>query len=173
MMLFYGEYNQGILMWWQLQRYDAFLWRMQSRDSYETTLSLPNKFWILFVLLSVGALYMLHEFIPITFAHCVRCVSFILINSSHSSAAYMSLNQVSIGSDTGSSPIRRRATIWTSAWLLLTAPLGIKHQFNVNQNKKKITKMHLKISSAERLSCCPGGIWVKDGVALAEVHLTD
>ena len=35
---------------------------------------------------------------------------------------YASDNLVSIGSDTGLSPIRRQAIIWTNAWLLSIRP---------------------------------------------------
>ena len=37
---------------------------------------------------------------------------------------YASVNQVSIGSDNGLSPIRRQAFVWTSAGLLSIGPLG-------------------------------------------------
>ena len=46
------------------------------------------------------------------------------VNSFPPSAAYMSVNRVSIGSDNGLSPFRRQATIWTNAGLSLFGPLG-------------------------------------------------
>ena len=71
---------------------------------------------------------------------------------------YASLNRVSIGSDNGLSPIRCQAIIWTSAGLLSTGHLGT----NFSEILAKIqnfsfTKMHLKISSANRRPFCPGG----------------
>ena len=36
---------------------------------------------------------------------------------------YVSVNQVSIGSDNGLSPIQRQANIWTCAGLLWTGPM--------------------------------------------------
>ena len=37
---------------------------------------------------------------------------------------YASVNQVSVGSDNGLSPIRRQAIVWTSAGILLIEPFG-------------------------------------------------
>ena len=78
------------------------------------------------------------------------------------------MNQVSIGSDNGLSPIQRQAIFWTCAGLLSVRPLGT----NFGEILTKIqnfsyTNMHLKISSAKRRPCCPawdelmlgGGEW--------------
>ena len=41
-----------------------------------------------------------------------------LVNSSPISAAYASVNRVSIGKDNGLAPVQRQAIIWTNAGLL-------------------------------------------------------
>ena len=71
---------------------------------------------------------------------------------------YGSVNQVSISSDNGLSPIRRQAIIWTSAVLLSIEPQGT----NCSQILTKIQnfsfiKMLLNISFAKRRPFWPGG----------------
>ena len=59
-------------------------------------------------------------------------------------------NLTIIGSDTGLSPGRRQAIIWTNAGLLLIGPLGINfREILVGIHKFSFTKMHLKMSSAK------------------------
>ena len=67
------------------------------------------------------------------------------------------MNQVSIGSDNGLSPIRRQAIIWPSAVLLSFGPLGT----SISEIIIKIwnfpsTKMHLKISPSKWRPFCLG-----------------
>ena len=62
-----------------------------------------------------------------------------------------------IGSDSGLSPGRRQAIIWTSAGILLIGPL----RTNFSENSTEIltfsfTKMRLKMSSAKWRPFCPG-----------------
>ena len=71
-----------------------------------------------------------------------------IINSSPTSAAYISVNGVSIGSDNGLAPNR--------CWVIVNWTLRNKIQWNFNQ-KFVFTKMHLKISSAKWQTSCPGG----------------
>ena len=71
---------------------------------------------------------------------------------------YASVNQVSIGSDNGLSPIRRQAIIWTSAWLLSIGPSGTNFsEILIKIQNFLFTKMHLKILFAKRRPFCPGG----------------
>ena len=70
---------------------------------------------------------------------------------------YASLNQVSLGSGNGFSPVRRQAITWTNADLLSIRPSGI----NFNENWIEIQsfsfmKMSSKISSAKSRPFCPG-----------------
>ena len=51
-------------------------------------------------------------------------ITFPWVNSSPPSGPYMSVNQVSFGSNNGLSPIRRQAIIWTNTRVLPTGPLG-------------------------------------------------
>ena len=76
-------------------------------------------------------------------------------NSSH--RIYVSMDQVSIGSDNGLSPIRRQAIILTNAGLLLIGLLGT----NVSEILIKIQifsfkKMRLKMSSGKWRPFCLG-----------------
>ena len=58
-----------------------------------------------------------------------------------------SVNQVSIGSDNGLSPIRRQAIIWASAGLLSIGPLGTNFSEILTKiHNFSLTKMHPKIS---------------------------
>ena len=61
---------------------------------------------------------------------------------------YASVNQVSIGSDNGLSPIRRQAIIWTNAGLLSVESLGtifseILTRYKTFHSRKCIWKCHL------------------------------
>ena len=68
------------------------------------------------------------------------------------------MNQVSIGSDDGLSPILRQAIIWTSAGLLSIGPLGTNlSEILTKMQNLSFRKMHLKTSSAKRRPFCPGG----------------
>ena len=68
------------------------------------------------------------------------------------------MNQVSIGSDKGLSPIRRQAIIWTNAGILLIEPLGTKFsEILIEIHTFSFKKMHLEISSAKWRPFCPGG----------------
>ena len=68
------------------------------------------------------------------------------------------VNQVSIGSDSGLSPIRRQAIILTNTELLSTGPIGTNciDIFNTN-TKLPFTKMHMKMSSDKWRTFYPGG----------------
>ena len=69
-----------------------------------------------------------------------------------------SINQVSIGSDNGLSPIRRQIIIWTNAGLLSIGPLGTNFtEILTKVQNFSFTKMHLKISSVKWRPFCPGG----------------
>ena len=61
---------------------------------------------------------------------------------------YVSVNQVSIGSDNGLSPTRRQAIIWISAGLLSIGSLGSKVLIHENASKNIV---------CERQPFCPGG----------------
>ena len=79
------------------------------------------------------------------------------VNSSPPNAAYMSVTRVNIGSDNGSSPIRRHAIILTSAGLLSIGPLGTNSsEIIINVQNVSFTKMFLKISSAKWRPFCLG-----------------
>ena len=68
------------------------------------------------------------------------------------------MNQISIGSDNGLSPIRRRAIIWTCAVLLAIEPFGTNFSDILAKiQTSSFTKMHLKKSSAKRRPLCPRG----------------
>ena len=74
------------------------------------------------------------------------------------------MNQVSIGSDNGLSPIRRQVIILTSAWLLSIGPLGTNFSEILTKIQSfSFTKMHLKISSAKKRPFCPGVDVLKRG----------
>ena len=89
--------------------------------------------------------------------------SFWLVNSSPPSATYMSVNEVSIGSDNGLSPFRRQAIIWTSAGLLLIGPLGTNFsEISIKVQNFLFTKMHLKMSSAKVAAILSWGRWVNN-----------
>ena len=73
------------------------------------------------------------------------------------------MNNVSIGSDNGLSPIRRQAIIWTNADLLSVWNLGTNFSKVLIKMNKRIyeyhyhTKMHLKMSPAKWRPFWPGG----------------
>ena len=80
------------------------------------------------------------------------------VNSSPRSAAYASVNRVSIGLDNGLSPIRRQAIIYTNAGSLPIGPLGTNFsEISIKTLMFSFTKMHLYISSAKWRPFCPGG----------------
>ena len=67
------------------------------------------------------------------------------------------MNQASIGSDNGLSPIRHQAIIWTSAELLLIEPLGANFsEILIKIQNFSFMKMYLEILSAKRQPFCPG-----------------
>ena len=71
-------------------------------------------------------------------------------------AAYMC--QINMGSDNGSSPIRRQAIIYTNHGLLSIGPLGTNvSKILIKVQNRSFTKMHLKISSVEWRPFCPEG----------------
>ena len=77
------------------------------------------------------------------------------VNSSPPSAA--SVNQVSIGSDNGLSPIWHQAIIWTNAGLLWIGPIGTNFSKIWNKiHNFSFTKMHLKMSSVKWWPFSPG-----------------
>ena len=76
---------------------------------------------------------------------------------SPSSVPYMSVNQVSIGSDNGLLPERRQAITWTSAGLLSIGCLGTNFSgISIKIQNFSFTKMHLKILSSKRQPFWPG-----------------
>ena len=84
------------------------------------------------------------------------------VNSSPPSAAYMSVNSVSIGTNNGLSPIRHQAIILTNAGLLSIGLLGTNYSESLIKIQTfSFTKMHLKLSSVNWQQFCPGGRWVK------------
>ena len=71
---------------------------------------------------------------------------------------YASVNQVSIGSDNGLSPIRRQAIISTNTGLLSTGPLRTTFsEIFIKIQNFSFGKMHMKISPAKWRPFCPGG----------------
>ena len=71
---------------------------------------------------------------------------------------YAAVNQVSIGSNNGLSPIQCQAIIWTNAGLLSIGPLGTNFSaILIKTQNFSFTKMHLKISSAKSRPFCAGG----------------
>ena len=63
-----------------------------------------------------------------------------------------------IDSDSGLSPRRRQAIMWTNAGLLLIGPLGTNFsEILIKIQNFSFTNMHLKISSAEQQLFCHGG----------------
>ena len=69
----------------------------------------------------------------------------------HECRIYVPVNQVSMGSGNGLSPIGRQAIIWTSAGLLSIGPLVTNFsEILIKIQIFSFTKMHLKISSAKR-----------------------
>ena len=70
---------------------------------------------------------------------------------------YASVNQVSIGSDNGLSPIRRQAIIETNAEILSTGLTRTNSsEILIKIQNFSFTKMSLKISSAKWRPICPG-----------------
>ena len=66
--------------------------------------------------------------------------------------------RVSMGSDNGSSPIRRRTIMWTSVGLLLIGPLGTNFsEILIKIRTVSFKKMRLKKSPAKWRPFCPGG----------------
>ena len=71
---------------------------------------------------------------------------------------YASVNQVSIGSANGLSPIQCQSIIQTNAGLLSIGPLGTDlNEIRIKIQNFSYMKMHLKISSAKWRPFCPGG----------------
>ena len=68
---------------------------------------------------------------------------------------YASMNQVSIDTDNGLSPIRRQAIVLTNTGLLSIGPLGTNLKFEFS-----FKKMHFKMLAAKWRPFCPGR-WVK------------
>ena len=78
-----------------------------------------------------------------------------------------------IASDTGLSPGRRQAIIWTNAWILLIGPLGTNFSENLFEILRfSFTKMRLKVSFAKWRRFCLGlnvlthrnlSIWITSG----------
>ena len=80
------------------------------------------------------------------------------------------MNQVGIGSDNGSSPIRRQAIIWTNVGLLSIGPLGT----NSERQNFLFMKMHLKSIISETAAILSRGRWVKSPwVAMPRELLSD
>ena len=80
----------------------------------------------------------------------------LILNSATPSAAYMSVNRVSIGSDNGLPPIQHQAINWTNTWPI--GPLGTNFSvILIKIQNVSFTKRHLKISSAKWLPFYPGG----------------
>ena len=80
------------------------------------------------------------------------------VNSSPHSASYTSVNQVSIGSDNGLSPIWCQASISTNAKILSIGPLGTNFsEILIRIQNLSFTKMNLKIWSSKWWPFCPGG----------------
>ena len=68
-----------------------------------------------------------------------------------------SLNWVFFGSDNGLSPVRRQATIWTNAGILLIGRLGTNFsEISIGIQTYSFKKLHLKTSSAKWLIFCLG-----------------
>ena len=62
-----------------------------------------------------------------------------------------------IGSDTGLSPVRLQAIIWTNAGILLIGPLGTNFsEILIGVQTFSFKKMHLKMSSGQCRPFCPG-----------------
>ena len=75
---------------------------------------------------------------------------------------YASMNQVSIDSDNGLSPIWGKAVILTSAASVRIGPLGTNFSgILIKIQNFSFMKMHMKILSAKRGSFCPMGDEVK------------
>ena len=67
------------------------------------------------------------------------------------------VNRVSIGSDNGLSPGRSQAIIWTNAGILAIESLGTNFsEILIEVHIFSFKKMHLKMSSAEWQTFCPG-----------------
>ena len=79
---------------------------------------------------------------------------------------YASVNLVSIGSDNGLSPIRRKAIIYTSSELLSIGPFGINlSEILIKIQNFTFTEMHMKISFPKWRPFCAVG----DGLAGANI----
>ena len=70
---------------------------------------------------------------------------------------YVSVNQVSIGSDNGFSLLRCQAIIWTSAELLAIEPLETKISEIFNRNIKRF----IQENAFESIVCEKGGYFVQ------------
>ena len=82
---------------------------------------------------------------------------------------YASVNQVSIGSDNGLSPVWRQAIILTNAGLLSIEPLGTNFSYiSLKIQYFSFMKMHLKLLSAIWWPFCPGGDELR---ALSWIHI--
>ena len=85
------------------------------------------------------------------------------VNSSPPSAAYMRqwIGRVSIGSDNGLLPVRRKAITWTNPGLLSIGLLRINFsEILIGILSFSFKKMHLKLSSAKMTAILSGGRWV-------------
>ena len=69
------------------------------------------------------------------------------VKSSPPSAAYMSVNRTSIGSEDGLSPIKRQAIIWNNAGISLIGPM--ETNFNETKFIHLFKKIHLKMLSGK------------------------
>ena len=80
------------------------------------------------------------------------------LNSSPPIATYMSVNWVNIGSESGLSPDRRQAIIWTNTGILLIWPSGTNFsEIRIKIRNFSFMKMHLKMSSGKLRPFCSGG----------------
>ena len=86
------------------------------------------------------------------------------VNSSPPSAAYMSVNWVSIGSHNGLAPNRRQAITWTNVDLLSIGPSGTNFSENwIEIQTFSFKKMCLKVSSVKYRPFCLGLNVLKSG----------
>ena len=94
-------------------------------------------------------------------------------------ATHICVNKVTIiGSDNGLSPGRRQAILWTSAGILLIAPMGTNFSEILIENfTLSFKKMHLKMSSGKWRPFClelnvlrPGGQFIFKFLPLKPEH---
>ena len=94
----------------------------------------------------------------------------VLLTQSPPSAAYMSVNCVSVGSGNGLSPVLLQAINWTNAGLLSIGPIGTNFSWiRIEIQNFSFRQMHLKMTSAKLAAILSRGRWVNNESSLVQI----